>query len=609
MVSIRAKDPWFRSIAGAALLLGALHAGLSLVWDPGAVRFETPWLYPVLQIGITMICLGVSFLALGLYLASRESVSRWAGICFGALGIGSAIGLLTWPGLLRPDGASTPLLVAWYWGQVVLFATGAVLAARRYRLSGHPLAAYLALSLTAFVFSALAARMDAGRFDLWWIWSRTVGTIGSLAMLVGLLSRYAGLLDQEREKARMARQWNETLESRVAERTAEAEGRARRLHALAVQLIETEERERRRFADLLHDDLQQLLASARLLLQAGQTGPSDHRADPDLIRTVNQLLEESISKARRLSYELSPAVLQHGGLVGALEWLARQMGEQYWLQVELEAVEPEPSVEEPLKVFLFRAVQEMLFNVLKHAQTQRARVHIFRSGASLQVVVSDRGRGFDPAVLQASTGSARGLGLFSIRERAASLGALLAIDSAPGKGSRLTLSVPYPPPGPGPAATRPLTAAIPPSLPPAADAALAGPAPFRVLLADDHRVMRQGLLNLIRHQPDIQVIGEASSGREAIEMARDLRPNVIVMDVSMPGLDGIEATRQIKAELPETRIIALSMHEEEHISGAMRRAGAEGFVSKAVSAGELLQAIYGMAERPPGSPADDGPGR
>ncbi len=81
------------------------------------------------------------------------------------------------------------------------------------------------------------------------------------------------------------------------------------------------------------------------------------------------------------------------------------------------------------------------------------------------------------------------------------------------------------------------------------------------------------------------------------------------MDVSMPILSGIEATRRIIAILPGARIIGLSMHEEEHISGAMRRAGAEGFVSKAVSAGELLQAIYGMAERPPGSPADDGPGR
>jgi PAS domain S-box-containing protein len=383
------------------------------------------------------------------------------------------------------------------------------------------------------------------------------------------------------------RQLNETLEQRVAERTELAENRAMQLQALAMELTEAEERERQRVAQLLHDDLQQSLAAARMQLQSACECLSP---DP-VLANVEQILGESLQKTRRLSHELSPAVLHHSGLVASLEWLTRQMKEQFGLQVQLESDGAQQFESAPLKVFLFRAVQELLFNVVKHAGVKTARVALSSSDGSLAVSVSDPGQGFDPGILDSIT-TLGGFGLLSLRERARYIGGDLTVESAAGKGSRFTLMVPislakaekmdHPAMGLQPPA--PAEALIP-----------AGAGGIRVLFVDDHHVMRQGLIRLMNGQPVVQVVGEAANGQEAIEQVRQLRPDVVVMDVSMPEMDGIEATRRIKAEWPEVRVIGLSMHDDEHISQAMRAAGAEAFMSKTASPAELLKAIYETA--------------
>jgi DNA-binding NarL/FixJ family response regulator len=112
----------------------------------------------------------------------------------------------------------------------------------------------------------------------------------------------------------------------------------------------------------------------------------------------------------------------------------------------------------------------------------------------------------------------------------------------------------------------------------------------RVLIADDHRVLRQILIRRLSNRPGIKVIGAAVNGLEAVALSRQLEPDVVVMDVSMPGMDGVEATRRIKAEMPGVRVIAFSLGEKEQITRILE-AGAESYVSKSAPVSQLLHAI------------------
>jgi len=115
-----------------------------------------------------------------------------------------------------------------------------------------------------------------------------------------------------------------------------------------------------------------------------------------------------------------------------------------------------------------------------------------------------------------------------------------------------------------------------------------------VLLVDDHQMMRDGLRAVIQKEPQLQVVGEADNGRAAVERARDLMPDVVVMDIAMPDMNGIEATRQIRAENPDVRVVALSTHEDERYVRATLAAGASAYVLKRAASDELFRAIQAV---------------
>jgi signal transduction histidine kinase/ActR/RegA family two-component response regulator len=395
---------------------------------------------------------------------------------------------------------------------------------------------------------------------------------------------------------------NAELEQKVSDRTSELavkidelklaneglESRTKQLGLLAAELTLTEQRERKRLSQLLHDGLQQHLLSANMRLG----GVAELTLDVDLKQAIDEIqiiISESVQLSRSLSAALSPPILHECGLSGGLEWLVRWMRDKHSFKVDL-SIETQPELPEDVKILVFESVRELLVNAVKHSKVCSARVSLNQvNGAGLRIVVSDEGTGFDPCQLK-PPGEEGGFGLFSVRERIGLIGGSIEIDSAPGKGSRLVLLVPHGQASAVPFSTdRICTLAAEPREDTVKDQGTT----IRVLLADDHALFRNGLCRLLKNELGLEVVGQANDGKEAINLAQQLKPDVILMDISMPRVNGIEATRIIHPEHPDIRIIGLSMYEDQERAQAMRDAGASDYKSKECEAVELVSAIRG----------------
>ena len=114
---------------------------------------------------------------------------------------------------------------------------------------------------------------------------------------------------------------------------------------------------------------------------------------------------------------------------------------------------------------------------------------------------------------------------------------------------------------------------------------------IKILLADDHKIVRDGLRALLEREQDLDVLAEAADGQEAVEMARELQPDIVIMDVGMPQLNGIDATKELVEAMPGMKVLALSMHSNKWFTARMFAAGAVGYVQKDCAFGELVHAI------------------
>lgn len=415
-------------------------------------------------------------------------------------------------------------------------------------------------------------------------------------VVIGGVNMLVDITDRKRAEERL-RLWSADLEQAVDQRTKELLESRERLRALATELNLAEQRERKRVASELHDYLAQLLVLAKMKLGQGRRLAESVPACAAYIKQSEDVLTEALIYTRTLVADLSPPVLRDFGLPTALKWLSEQM-QRHQLTVTVHISEGDyPKLPEDQALLMFQSVRELLINASKYGGSGEATVSLTQCNGELRIEVCDRGQGFDMSEKAATV--TEKFGLFSIRERMQALGGTFELDSAVGEGTRAMLVLPIH----GDGASRselanlnsfselPETTVSHQASDEPQNSTLKTNGTIRVLLVDDHAMVRQGLRSVLDSYADIEVVGEAANGEEAIAGVITHRPAVVVMDINMPKLNGIDATSRIKSHYPKTIVIGLSVQTGGAMQQAMLRAGAAGLLTKEAAVDQLYQTI------------------
>jgi CheY-like chemotaxis protein/anti-sigma regulatory factor (Ser/Thr protein kinase) len=310
------------------------------------------------------------------------------------------------------------------------------------------------------------------------------------------------------------------------------------------------------------------------------------------------LLDQAIEEARSLTAQLRPPALYESGLGASLGWLAGWMDKAHGFRVELDLDNAMKPLAEEDAVALFDVARELLLNAVKHSGTGQASVGLSAPDKDhVLLSVSDKGKGFDVSALSHPQTGNVGFGLFSIQERVAAAGGRFEARSAPGAGTTVELLWP-----------RTAATGAPPEVtigtqgreagsarPSGSLAQPARPGQITVVLVEDHALVRQTLADALDRQPDLSVVAESADGEQAVEAVETYRPQVVVMDVNMPKLNGVQATRIVKKRFPEVQVVGLTVHDDLATRQAMLDAGASACLSKNAPVEVLLETIRRQA--------------
>lgn len=375
---------------------------------------------------------------------------------------------------------------------------------------------------------------------------------------------------------------NEELEERVEQRTQQ-------LHSLTARFLSMEQRERRKFSQYLHDEIQQSLAAAKLLIEQVHNSFTDDTVNPALSESL-RLLSEAIHKTRSITTDMSPPLMFDSGMTICLQWLARWAAAKLDIEVETTIVGEDRPVSEEIGYLLFRSMKELLFNIKKHAEVDKGYIEIRFDDDNLDVSITDKGVGFDPGIIEDL--SVESYGLLSIVEQVRAMAGSVDFVSERKNGTRVRILVPR---ITGESMNNDDTL-----LEKKEDVLGKGVNELMevekdqgtiVLIVDDQKDLRYTLRLILEDLSSDYTFLEAQGGEEAIEVVKNFKPQVILMDISMNGMSGLEATKEILAINDEIRIIGLSMHENESMGKAMIDVGAAAYLTKDSSAEKILETI------------------
>ena len=351
----------------------------------------------------------------------------------------------------------------------------------------------------------------------------------------------------------------------LEQRRAMTEARARETEArlLTTRLAGAQEEERARIAAQLHDAIGHHLVTLQKNTELIRDSLPGGAGLVEALSTNLQLLHDTHQLVRSLAMDLDSKVLADLGLVPAVRQHVDRLSTATRLPIELQITGRDRRLPADVERVAFRGAQQALTNVMRHSRATKISVHMHFSFRRLRLTVEDNGRGFNVSAPHNGTE----LGLPDLRRQVEALRGNFLLESTPGKGTLVALELP------------------------ARSVLPVNKQQKRVLIVDDHETTRQGLRQLLDTHEDFVCVGEAGDGASALRQLDINQPNLVLMDVKLPGLSGIETTRQIVKRAPHTQVIIFTGHNDETYLEQALQAGAKGYVLKTDSNQQIVAAM------------------
>jgi PAS domain S-box-containing protein len=357
------------------------------------------------------------------------------------------------------------------------------------------------------------------------------------------------------------------------------------LRQLSARLLQLQDEERRRIARDLHDITGQKIAVLSMSLDRLARLTEQRKPEAkDSIKESRDIVSQIGEEIRTLSYILHPPLLDECGLASAVHWYAEGFQKRSSIKLEVEVDADLPRLPADAETTLFRVVQESLTNVHRYSGSSSAKIRISKASGEVLLEVIDYGHGIKSGTARGKLDGPAplGVGIPGMRERLHQLGGDLSVDFGT-SGTRVMATLPIRKSAESESDEG--ESALSVTIRSAEDARR------RILIADDHELMRRGLRGLLESHDEWAVCGEAVEGNEAVRKSTELRPDLVIMDVNLPGLSGIEAAQQIRLEREAAKILFFTVHDSDEIIREIIGVGALGYVAKSRASQDLIEAV------------------